>query len=158
MWQEFWISHRRMWPHSILSLQPADSRHHHHHQRSFKRRLNEGSRRFHNNGEGCYYTSMDCGVNISLALCLKCESTRRHFQPGEGPSTGLLRDYEPWCGPSFEALPVAPHQLQETVPLYFAHPGKWWALQFLSCVKSDTLFCFAWIEVRLESQDDFYVA
>ena len=23
---------------------------------------------------------------------------------GEGPSTGLLRDYEPSCGPSFEAL------------------------------------------------------
>ena len=26
------------------------------------------------------------------------------FQPGEGPSRGLLRNYEPLCGPSFEAL------------------------------------------------------
>ena len=25
---------------------------------------------------------------------LKCESTSRHFQPGEGPSRGLLRDCE----------------------------------------------------------------
>ena len=24
--------------------------------------------------------------------CLKCESASRHFQPGEGPSRGLLRD------------------------------------------------------------------
>ena len=32
------------------------------------------------------------------------------FQPGEGPSKGLLRDYEPSCQPSFEALdsPLAP--------------------------------------------------
>ena len=26
------------------------------------------------------------------------------FQPREGPSRGLLCDYEPLCGPSFEAL------------------------------------------------------
>ena len=26
------------------------------------------------------------------------------FQLGEGPSRGLLRDYEPLCGPSFQAL------------------------------------------------------
>ena len=26
------------------------------------------------------------------------------FQPGEGPSRGLIRDYEPSDGPSFEAL------------------------------------------------------
>ena len=25
------------------------------------------------------------------------------FQPGKGPCTGLLHDYEPSCGPSFEA-------------------------------------------------------
>ena len=38
------------------------------------------------------------------------ESPRRHFQPsGEGPSRGLLRDYKPSCGPSFEAL-VAEHE------------------------------------------------
>ena len=27
--------------------------------------------------------------------CLKCESRSSHFQTGEGPSRGLLRDYEP---------------------------------------------------------------
>ena len=35
--------------------------------------------------------------------CLKCKSASRRFQPGEGPSRGLLHDYEPSCGPSFEA-------------------------------------------------------
>ena len=29
----------------------------------------------------------------------KCESGSCHFQPGEGPSRGLLRDYEPSDGP-----------------------------------------------------------
>ena len=33
-----------------------------------------------------------------------CESTSNCFQPGEDPSRGLLQDYEPSCGPSFEAL------------------------------------------------------
>ena len=28
-------------------------------------------------------------------MCLKCESGSSRFQPGEGPSRGLLRDYEP---------------------------------------------------------------
>ena len=28
-------------------------------------------------------------------MCHKCESASRRFQPGEGPSWGLLRDYEP---------------------------------------------------------------
>ena len=32
------------------------------------------------------------GVNACLALCLKCERASRCFQPGEGPSMGLLRD------------------------------------------------------------------
>ena len=36
--------------------------------------------------------------------------TSRRFQPGEGPSKGHLRDYEPLCGPSFQA-PV---------------PARWW--------------------------------
>ena len=31
-------------------------------------------------------------------LCLKCESASRRFQPGEGPSIGLLRDYKPLDG------------------------------------------------------------
>ena len=37
-------------------------------------------------------------------MCLKCESGSSRFQPGEGPSRGLLRNYEPTDGPSFEAL------------------------------------------------------
>ena len=28
----------------------------------------------------------------------------KRFQPGEGPSRGLLRDYKPSDGPSFQAL------------------------------------------------------
>ena len=28
-------------------------------------------------------------------MCLKCESGSSRFQPGKGPSRGLLRDYEP---------------------------------------------------------------
>ena len=43
-------------------------------------------------------------------MCLKCESSSSRFQPGEGPSRGLLRDYEALCGPSFQA-PV---------------PARWW--------------------------------
>ena len=31
----------------------------------------------------------------------------RRFQPGEGPSRGLLRDYEPSDGPSFPSLCTA---------------------------------------------------
>ena len=31
-------------------------------------------------------------------MTFKCESTSRRFQPGEGPSRGLLRDYEPSDG------------------------------------------------------------
>ena len=38
---------------------------------------------------------------------LKCESSSSHFQPGEGPSRGLLCDCEPSCGPSFPALMAA---------------------------------------------------
>ena len=37
-------------------------------------------------------------------MYLKCESGSSHFQLGEGPSRGLLRDYEPSDGPSFQAL------------------------------------------------------
>ena len=31
-------------------------------------------------------------------MCLKCESGSSRFQPGEGPSRGLLSDYEPFDG------------------------------------------------------------
>ena len=41
---------------------------------------------------------------LALALCLKCESGSSRFQPAEGPSRGLFRDYEPSDGPSFESL------------------------------------------------------
>ena len=37
-------------------------------------------------------------------VCLKCESASRCFPPGGGHCRGLLRDYEPSDGPSFEAL------------------------------------------------------
>ena len=32
------------------------------------------------------------------------------FQPGEGPSRGHLHDYDPSCGPSFQALLPVRHQ------------------------------------------------
>ena len=34
----------------------------------------------------------------------KCESSSSRFQPGGGPSRGLLLDYEPSDGPSIQAL------------------------------------------------------
>ena len=37
-------------------------------------------------------------------MCLKWESGSSRFQLGEGRSRGLLRDYEPSDGPSFQAL------------------------------------------------------
>ena len=39
-----------------------------------------------------------------LAKCLKFENAGRHFQPGEGPSRGLLRDCENFASGSFAAL------------------------------------------------------
>ena len=39
-----------------------------------------------------------------LTIRVKCESSSSRFQPGEGPSRGLFRDYEPSDGPSFESL------------------------------------------------------
>ena len=52
-----------------------------------------------------------CGVNFYLAYCffsvLNVKPLSRHFQPGEGPSRGLLRDCKTSCNlrePSFEAL------------------------------------------------------
>ena len=43
-----------------------------------------------------------------IATCLKCESGSSRFQPGKGPSRGLLLDYEPSCGPSCPALVSRP--------------------------------------------------
>ena len=43
-------------------------------------------------------------MHVSLVSFILCESTSNCFQPGEDPSRGLLQDYEPSCGPSFEAL------------------------------------------------------
>ena len=40
----------------------------------------------------------------NVQLHIKCESAISRFQPGEGPSRGLLHDYEPSCWPSFQAL------------------------------------------------------
>ena len=43
-------------------------------------------------------------TSLTVGKCLKFESGKRRFEPGEGPSRGLHCDYEPSCGPSFEAL------------------------------------------------------
>ena len=51
---------------------------------SFKRRLNKGSRRFHNHVSMGFYSRQ----------CKNCESASGCFQPGEGSSRGLLRDCE----------------------------------------------------------------
>ena len=45
---------------------------------------------------------------IKLYARFKFESTESRFQPGGGPSRGLLRNYEPFCGPPFEALIFLP--------------------------------------------------
>ena len=37
---------------------------------------------------------------------MECESAGKRFQLGEGPSRGLLPDYEPSDGPPFQALPT----------------------------------------------------
>ena len=39
-------------------------------------------------------------------MCLKCESGSSSFQPGKGPSRGLLRDYEPLEGPFSSPTPL----------------------------------------------------
>ena len=41
-------------------------------------------------------------------MCLKCESGSSRFQPGEGPSRGLLRDYEHSDG-TFSSTTGHPH-------------------------------------------------
>ena len=43
---------------------------------------------------------------IIASQCLKCESGSSRFQPEEGPSRGLLRDYEPFLD-LFEPLVLA---------------------------------------------------
>ena len=44
-----------------------------------------------------------------IVSCLKCESSSSCFQPRESPVRGLLRDYEPSCGHSFQALVSTVH-------------------------------------------------
>ena len=39
-----------------------------------------------------------------LTIVLNVKALVGGFQPGEGPSRGLLRDYKPSDGPSFQAL------------------------------------------------------
>ena len=38
------------------------------------------------------------GVDPTVSHCLKCESGSSRFQPGEGPSRGLLRNCTTGCG------------------------------------------------------------
>ena len=47
------------------------------------------------------------GRAVWLTQILKCESASRRFQPGEGPSRGLLRDCENFADGSFAALVCA---------------------------------------------------
>ena len=54
--------------------------------------------------------------HICLAQCLKCKSGSSRFQLGEGPSKGLLHDYESPDGPSFQAL-VSPPSPQYVLPV-----------------------------------------
>ena len=49
-------------------------------------------------------------------MCLKCESGSSRFQPGEGPSRGLLRDYEPSDGTFWSTTGEAELRLLETAP------------------------------------------
>ena len=48
-----------------------------------------------------------------LAYCLKCESTSRRFQPGEGPSRGLLRDCTTSPINRFATLKIRPDRYNE---------------------------------------------
>ena len=59
----------------------------------------------------------------------------KRFQPGEGPSRGLLRDYKPSCGPSFQALLLQlVVRLQAgtrwDLPLHQPQPGQWFIHNF----------------------------
>ena len=85
-------------------------------------------------------------VNICLA---SCESTSRYFQPGEGPSRGLLRDCEKFGKGSFEALVCGccqpPHsRLGQTCRARCGHsPGHHWTpgpACNLSCLRGNVLF------------------
>ena len=64
---------------------------------------------------------------------MKCESGSgsSHFQPGVGPSRGLLRDYEPLDGPSFQSLVYSSFQLEAYV--------VWVQVQYLALVLMDIL-------------------
>ena len=60
----------------------------------------------------------DRGLNARLAQCLKCESGSSRFQPGEGPSRGLLRDCTTSLINQFAALTRSPEEaLQEAIRL-----------------------------------------
>ena len=50
-----------------------------------------------------YLPWSQCSFSI-VSQCLKCKNGSSRFQPGEGPSRGLLRGYGPLDGPSFQAL------------------------------------------------------
>ena len=59
---------------------------------------------------------MQINPPIPYDLCVGVPISRRRFQPGEGPSRGLLRDYEPSDRirmELFEALVFTPQQEQD---------------------------------------------
>ena len=80
-------------------LPPPGVRHHHPHPVLL---LLAGARGDRGPQEGlqlCRHEARDPGLELELARILReyCSSSR--FQPGEGPSRGLLLDYEPSGGP-----------------------------------------------------------
>ena len=62
-----------------------------------------------------------------VTLCLKCES---RFQPGEGPSRGPLRDYEPSDGFFWSTTSNITMNLTSGLP---STSSSWWGWSYRSC-------------------------
>ena len=82
------------------------------------------------------------GVNARLAFCLY-SVLNVCLQPGEGPSRDILRDYEPSCGPSFEALMLEPvtNDHDDTVSGHDKSPlsGVW-------CLQTERIHVIGWTD------------
>ena len=72
--------------------------------------------------------------------CLKCESGSSRFQPGEGPSRGLLRDYEPSDGTFWSTTCNSAPGVAATFP---SHWPSWTDrfICFFSCGELLDIFC-----------------
>ena len=74
-------------------------------------------------------------LKLQMIQFSQCGSSSRRFQAGEGPSRGLLRDYENrWfvCKKVF----ICPRSECTLYPIMYSEP-RW----RLSCVSPDRLFC-----------------